>query len=356
VKGGLPARTVIHIAPGPDLVHSMELTWGATVKRREFLTFLGTTAAWPFVARAQERPLPAIGYLTGGSVGQPRDGVLQFLQALSQAGYVEGKNLAIEYRWAEGRYERLPALAADLVARKVRVIVTPDSGATARAAMAATSTIPIVFAIGADPVREGLIASLSHPGGNLTGAVRLSFELEPKRLQMLHELVPSAANLALLVNPDNPNAEDSAKEMRAAALSLQVGLTVLSARNNLDLDRAFDEVAAAGAGGLVIAPDSFFITRSARLAQLSLAHRVPAIFQYRDFVAAGGLVGYSGDPSEAYRMVGLYTARILKGEQPGDLPVQQSDKLKLFINVTTASALGLSIPPPLLALADELID
>jgi putative ABC transport system substrate-binding protein len=326
------------------------------LKRREFLTFLGTTAAWPLVARAQGGPLPVIGYLTGGSPGQPREGVLLFLQALSQAGYVEGKNFAIQYRWAEGHYERLPALAADLVARKVRVIVTPDSGATARAAMATTSTIPIVFAIGGDPVREGLVASLSHPGGNLTGAVRLSVELEPKRLQMLHELVPSAANLALLVNPDNPNAEASAKEVRAAALSLQVGLTVVSARNNLDLDRAFGEVAVAGAGGLVIAPDSFFITRSSRLAQLSLTHRLPAIFQYRDFVAAGGLASYGGDPNEAYRMVGLYTARILKGEQPGELPVQQNTKMKLLINVKTASALGLSIPQPLLALTDEVID
>jgi putative ABC transport system substrate-binding protein len=326
------------------------------MKRREFLTLLGTAAAWPLVARAQGSRLPVIGYMTGGSPGQPREGVLLFLQALSQAGYVEGKNFTIEYRWADGHYERLPALAAELVARKARVIVTPDSGATARAAMATTATIPIVFAIGSDPVQEGLVASLSHPGGNLTGAVRLNFELEPKRLQMLHDLVPSAANLALLVNPDNPNAEISAKEMRAAALSLQVGLTVLSARDNPDLDRAFGEVAAAGAGGLVIAPDSFFITRSARLAKLSLTHRVPTIFQYRDFVAAGGLAGYGGDPSEAYRMVGLYTARILKGEKPGELPVQQNKKMKLFINVTTASALGLTVSQPLLALADELID
>jgi putative ABC transport system substrate-binding protein len=326
------------------------------MKRRAFFAWLGATAAWPFVARAQKGPLPVIGYLTSGSEGQPREGVLLFLQALSQAGYVVGKNFAIEYRWAQGRYERLPALAAELVARKVRVIVTPDSGATARAAMAATSTIPIVFAIGSDPVREGLVASLSHPGGNLTGAVRLNVELEPKRLHMLHELVPGAATLALLVNPDNPNAEASAQEMRAAALSLQVGLTVLSARNNLDLDRAFGEVAASGAGGLAIAPDSFFVTRSARLAQLSLTHRVPAIFQYRDFVAAGGLASYGGDPSESYRMVGLYTARILKGEQPGELPVQQTTKLKLFINAKTASALGLSISQPLLASADEVID
>jgi putative ABC transport system substrate-binding protein len=326
------------------------------MKRREFFTLLGTTAVWPFVARAQKAPLPLIGYLTSGSEGQPREGILLFLQALSQAGYVEGKNFAIEYRWAQGHYERLPAFAADLVARKVRVIVTPDSGATARTAMAATSTIPIVFAIGADPIQEGLVASLGHPGGNLTGVVRLSVELEPKRLQMLHGLVPSAATLALLVNPDNPNAEASAQEVRAAALSLQVGLTVLSARNNLDLDRAFDEVAASGAGGLVIAPDSFFITRSTRLAQLSLTHRVPAIFQYRDFVAAGGLASYGADPAESYRMVGLYTARILKGEQPSELPVQRMAKLKLFINLKTAKALRLSISEPLLALADELID
>jgi putative tryptophan/tyrosine transport system substrate-binding protein len=326
------------------------------MKRREFIAWLGGTVAWACVARAQGGAPPVIGYLTGGSEGQPREGILMFLQALSQAGYVAGKNLSIEYRWALGNYERLPALAAELVARKVRVIVTPDSGTTARAAMAATSTIPIVFAVGSDPVQEGLVASFNHPGGNLTGAVRLSVEVEPKRLQMLHELVPGAKTLGLLVNPDNPNAEASTQQMRAAALSMQVGLSVFSARSNADLDRAFGEIAAGGVGGLAIAPDTFFITRSERLAQLSLTHRVPAIFQYRPFVASGGLAAYGSDPIESYQLVGLYTARILKGEQPRDLPVQEVGKLKLFINMTTASALNLSVPQSLMAFASELID
>ena len=326
------------------------------LRRREFVAALGGVAAWPLAARAQQPALPVIGYLSSGSQRVSGERLRMFLRGLNEAGYSEGKNIAIEYRWAEGQYDRLPRLAADLVGRRVRVIVVPDSVVTARAAKAATSTIPVVFAIGADPVKSGLVKSLSRPGGNLTGAARLNVELEPKRLQMLHELVPAARAVALLVNPSNPNAESSSKDTAAAARSLGIALHVLNASSDRDLDLAFGELDAFGAAGLVIAPDPFFIGRSARLAELALAHRTPAIFQYREFVAAGGLASYAGNPMESYRLLGRYTDRILKGEKAGDLPVQQYAKIELFINLKTAKALGLMIPRHLLVTADELIE
>ena len=326
------------------------------MNRRKFITLLGVAAAWPLAARAQQPALPLIGYLSSGSQRISGERLRMFLRGLSQAGLSEGKNIAIEYRWAEGQYDRLPQLAADLVGRRVRVIVVPDSVVTARAAKAATSTIPVVFAIGADPVKSGLVKSLSRPGGNLTGAARLNVELEPKRLQMLHELVPAARAVALLVNPSNPNAESSSKDTAAAARSLGIALHVLNASSDRDLDLAFRELDAFGAAGLVIAPDPFFIGRSARLAALALAHRTPAIFQYREFAAAGGLASYAGNPMESYRLIGRYTARILKGEKPGDLPVQQYAKIELIINLKTAKALGLTVSLPLLGLADEVIE
>ena len=255
------------------------------MQRREFIAGLGSAAAWALAARAQQPALPVIGYLSSG-VQQPS--FRMFLEGLGQAGYSEGKNVAIEYRWAEGQYDRIAALAADLVGLNVRVIVIPDSVVTARAAKAATSTIPIVFGIGADPVKTGLVTSLSRPGGNLTGVARLNVELEAKRLELLRELVPTAPTFALLVNPGNPNAESLSKDTAVAARSLGMTLHVLHASNDHDLDVVFDELVALGVGGLVIAPDPFFLARSARLGQLSLAHRIPAIFQYREFVAAGG--------------------------------------------------------------------
>ena len=264
-------------------------------RRREFITLLGGAAAWSLAARAQQPALPLIGYLSSGSQAISGERLRMFLRGLSEAGLSEGKNIAIEYRWAEGQYDRLPRLAADLVGRRVPVIVVPDSVVTARAAKAATSTIPVVFAIGADPVKSGLVTSLSRPGGNLTGAARLNVELEPKRLQMLHELVPSARTVALLVNPANPNAESSSKDMAAAARPMGIALHVLKASSDRDLDLAFGELDALNAAGLVIAPDPFFIGRTTRLAALALAHRTPAIFQYREFVAEKvGLVPPSG--------------------------------------------------------------
>jgi putative tryptophan/tyrosine transport system substrate-binding protein len=227
---------------------------------------------------------------------------------------------------------------------------------TARAAKAATSTVPIVFGIGADPVKSGLVASLSRPGANLTGAARLNVELGPKRLEMLHELVPSAMTFALLLNPANPNAEAASKDVRAAAQSLGIAVQVLKASNDDELEFAFGEMLRLGAGGLVIAPDPFLIGRSHRLAELALSQRTPAIFQYREFAAAGGLASYAGNPMESYSLIGRYTARILSGEKPGDLPVQQYTKLELIINLKTARALGLTVSPPLLALADQVIE
>jgi putative ABC transport system substrate-binding protein len=322
------------------------------MRRREFIAGLGA-ATWPVVAWGQQPALSVIGYLSSGSQGLSGERLRMFFQGLSEAGLSEGKNIAIEYRWAEGQYDRLPRLAADLVGRRVRVIVIPDSVVTVRAAKAATSTIPVVFGIGADPVKSGLVTSFSRPGGNLTGAARLNVELLPKRLEMLHGLVPTATKVALLVNPANPNAESSSKDTGAAARSLEIALRVLKASNDRDL--AFGELDALGAAGLMIAPDPFFLSRSARLAQLALAHRIPAVFQYREFVEAGGLLSYAGNPMDSYRLIGRYTARILGGERPSDLPVQQYANIELLLNLKTAKALGLTIPETLLATADEVI-
>jgi putative ABC transport system substrate-binding protein len=266
------------------------------MKRRDLITLIGGAAAWPLAAGAQQLALPVIGYLSSGSQAISGERLRLFLRGLSEAGLSEGKNIAIEYRWAEGQYDRLPQLAADLVGRRVRVIVVPDSVVTARAAKAATSTVPIVFGIGADPVKSGLVPSLNRPGGNLTGAARLNVELQPKRLEMLHQLVPTARTVALLTNPANPNAESLSKDTAAAASLLGITLHVLKASSDCDLDLAFGELDAVGAAGLVIAPDPFFIGRSALLAKLALAHRTPAIFEYREFVAAGGLASYAGNP------------------------------------------------------------
>jgi putative ABC transport system substrate-binding protein len=328
------------------------------MERRGFITLVCGAAAWPLSVRAQQPALPVIGYLSSGSRETSVERLRMFLRGLSDAGYSDGKNIAIEYRWAEGQYDRLAELAADLVGRRVRAIVVPDSVVTARAAKAATSTIaiPVVFGIGADPVRSGLVQSLSHPGGNLTGAARMNVELEPKRLQMLHELVPTARTVALLVNPANPNAESLAKDTLAAAGAQGIALHVLRARSDRDLDLAFAQLDELGAGGLVIAPDPFFIGRAARLGELALAHRIPAIFQYREFAAAGGLASYAGNPTQSYQLIGLYVARILKGEKPADLPIQQYATIELIINLKTARALGLTVSLPLLGLADEVIE
>ena len=326
------------------------------MRRREFIALAGTAlTALPFAAPAQQ-PLPAIGYLSSASGAIPNERVGVFVKALKAAGFEDDRNVTIQYRFAEGHLEKLAAFAAELVKRQVQVIVVPDSVPTAKAAQAATSTIPIVFGVGDDPVRAGLVASLTNPGGNLTGVTRMNLVLEPKRLQILHELVPAARTLALLVNPDNPNAMRSVAAMQEGARSIRIQLTVVSANRQTDLDSAFSEIVSAGAGGVVIAPDPLFFLRNARLGELALAHRLPAIFEYREFAAAGGLAGYGGNSNDAHRLLAEYAARILNGEKPADLPVQQYSRFELILNLKTAKALGLTVPRHLIGLAHEVIE
>ncbi len=325
-------------------------------KRREFITLLGgAAAAWPLAARAQQSAMPVIGFLGSTTPEAYVDRVRAFRQGLSESGYVEGRNVAIEYRWAEGHYDRLPALAADLVRIGVSVIAASAIPA-ALAAKAATSTIPIAFAIGVDPVEVGLVASLSRPGGNLTGAVSLSVELTPKRLELAHELMPAATAVAYLVNPSRPNVEDETKITQAVARSLALELRVLQARTDGDFDAVFARLAQERGGPLVIGVDAFFNSRSDQLATLALRHAVPAIYQYREFAAAGGLMSYGASATDTSRQAGVYCGRILKGEKPGELPVIQSTKAELVVNLRTAKALGLTVPTALLVRADEVIE
>jgi putative tryptophan/tyrosine transport system substrate-binding protein len=327
------------------------------LKRREFITLLGgTAAAWPLAARAQQT-MPVIGYIGTGSRESDAFRLPSFHQGLSEAGYVEGRNVAIEYRWAEGQNDRLPALAADLVRRQVAVIAVPASTPGVLAAKAATTTIPIVFYIGLDPVELGLVASLAHPGGNITGVTGWNVMVGPKRLELLHEVIPSATSIALLVNPASPDlAKADSRDQQTAARSLGLQLHVLDASNERDFDTVFATLVQLRAGGLVIGTDSFFNTQKEQLAALTVRHGVPTIHQYREFVMAGGLMAYGSPTADLSRQVGVYTARILKGEKPADLPVQQATKVELFMNLKTAKTLGLTVPLPLLARADEVIE
>jgi putative ABC transport system substrate-binding protein len=327
------------------------------MRRREFITFLGGAAAWPVAARAQQPALPVIGFLDPRSPDVIQDLLRAFRQGLKEAGRVEGENVSIEYRWGENQNDRLPALAADLARRQVNVITAPGSTPAALAAHAATSTIPIVFGIGTDPVQLGLAASLNRPGGNMTGVMTLSLEVEAKRLELLHEVVPAEANVALLVNPTSPAlAEPATRDMQAAARLLGLNVHVLTASAEPDFDRVFATMAQLGAGALVIGADAFFTGQAGALGTLALRHRVPAIYQYPEFTAGGGLMSYGGSISDTYHRVGVYVGRILKGEKPADLPVERSTKVELIINLKTAKALGLTVPLPLLGRADEVIE
>ena len=327
------------------------------MKRREFITLAGGAAvAWPLVARAQQQ-MPVIGYLGGASPDAWADRLKAFRQGLSESGFVEGRNVAIEYRWADSKYERLQELAADLVRRNVNIIVTPASAPAALAAQAATKTIPIVFETGADPVAIKLVASLNRPGGNITGVTATSFALGPKRLEVLREAVPSTKLIAVLVNPAAGDiAERQKQDLQAAALIMGLELLVLQAGADRDLDAAFSTLVQQRAGGLVIIPDVFSNSRREQLAGLALRHAVPAIFQSREFAAAGGLMSYGGDIAETHRLAGIYTGRVLKGEKPSDLPVIQGTKVELIVNLKTAKALGLNLPLSLLGRADEVIE
>jgi putative tryptophan/tyrosine transport system substrate-binding protein len=327
------------------------------MRRREFIALLGgAAAAWPLAARAQQPAMPLIGYLSSASPDQDAGRLRGFRQGLSEAGYVEGRNVTIEYRWAEEQFDRLPALAADLVRRQVAVIAQAGHVLGVLAAKAATKTIPIVFMTGVDPVAFGLVTSLNRPGGNLTGVTTLSIELEPKRLELLHGLVPAATTIGALFNQTHPNAEARSRDLQAAARTLGLGLHILNASSENDFDSVFAKLAELQAGGLVIATDGLFISRSEPLAALTVRHAVPAIFQFRTFAAAGGLMSYGGSLVDMYSRSGIYTGRILKGEKPADLPVQQSTKAELIINMKAAKALGLTVPLPLLGRADEVIE
>ena len=326
------------------------------MNRRAFIDLLGGAAAWPLAAPAENMPRPVIGFLSNASPGLYATRLRAFRDGLREAGYVEGQNVAIEFRWADGEDNRLPMLAAELVDRQVAVVVAAGGAPSALAAKRATTTIPIVFGVAADPIEIGLVASLNRPGGNATGITTLNVELGRKRLEFLHEAVPAATSLALLINPVNPVQDTLVRDLQAAALALGLKLHILNAKNEPEIDAAFASLVQLHPGGLVISPDIFFLTRSEQLAALSLRHTVPAIFQNRPFAAAGGLMSYGGDQTDYYRRVGLYAGRVLKGEKPSDLPVQQATKVELIINLKTAKALRIDVPAMLLARADEVIE
>ena len=325
--------------------------------RREFITLLGGATAWPFAARAQQSAMPVLGFLSNASPDLYSDRLRTFRRGLKEAGYVEGQNVEIDYRWAEGHNDRLPALAAGLVHRQVTVIAAAGGTPSALAAKAATATIPIVFGVAVDPVEVGLVASLSRPGGNLTGVTNLNAEVGPKRLELMHELLAAATSFGVLVDPTSPTlAEAFSRDLQAAARALGVQIHVVHASMESDLDTVFANLVQLRASGLIIGPGSFFAGRGKQLGALSLRHAMPTVFQYREFVAAGGLMSYGSDETEYYRLVGIYVGRILKGEKPGDLPVQQATKVELIVNLKTAKALGITFPLPLLGRADEVIE
>jgi putative ABC transport system substrate-binding protein len=324
------------------------------MNRRALLALLGGAIAWPLAAGAQQSRVPLIGFL-GPGTSSSAEALGAFRQGLREAGYVEGRNVAIEYRWAEGRYDRLPALVAEFVGLKAAVIV-PAGNVAAIAAKAGTTTIPVVFLSGADPVKNGLVASLSRPGGNLTGVTGLTNDLMAKRVQLLHELVPTANLIGFLVNPNNPNTEPDTRDVRAASDTLGLKVFVVGAGTDSDLDGAFTTLAHQRVGALLVKPDAFFMGRAEQLVAFAARHALPTLFSERASVTAGGLMSYATSSTDAYRVLGVYSGRILKGAKPADLPVQQPTKFELVINLKTAKALGLVVPQALLARADEVIE
>jgi putative tryptophan/tyrosine transport system substrate-binding protein len=325
------------------------------MRRRTFITLIGGAAAWPLAARAQQPAMPVIGFLGGSSAADRTRLVTAFRQGIRETGYIEGQNVTIEYRWAQDQYDRLPDLAADLVRRQVKVIAAHDTP-SAIVARAATTTIPIVFATGGDPVKLGLVASLNRPGINVTGVTFVAAELGAKQLGLLHELRPGAVRVGVLVDPNFPVTESFISDVRAAASSVRKQIGVLEAPTGRDIDTVFASLAQKPIDALLVGPGPLLFNRRAQLVTLATYHRVPAIYSWREAAEAGGLMSYGTSISDAYRQAGVYTGRILKGEKPADLPVIRSVKFEFVINLNTAKAFGLSFPPGLLAIADEVIE
>jgi len=326
------------------------------IRRREFITLLGgAAAAWPIATRAQQATMPVVGFMTGGSPGPLRRQIAAVHEGLKEAGYVDGQNVMLEWRFAEGQLDRFPAFAAELVRRQVAVLIA-TSPAGALAAKQATTTIPIVFSVGDDPIKSGIVDSLHRPGGNLTGVYQFASGLEAKRLNLLHDLVPQVTTIAAMVHPSSPGAETQARDMEEAASRLGVQLVILTANTESEFATAFATLVQRQAGALVVCASPFFNSRRQQLVLMATSHKVPAIYEWRDFAEAGGLMSYGTSLSDAYRQAAVYAGRILKGTKPGDLPVVQSTKFEFVINLNAAKALGLEVPPTLLARADEVIE
>ena len=326
------------------------------MKRREFLTLLGGAAAWPLTARAQQPTMPVIGFINAASPAEWTRFLTAFRAGLRESGFTEGQNVAIEFRWAEGRYDRLPGLAADLVNRRVTVLVATGGTTSAVAAKAATTTIPTVFSTGGDPVEEGLVASISRPGGNRTGVSLLTTALAPKRLEILREVVPKASVIGVLLNPNSAGAQPQLEDVEKAARAIDQQVRILHASGERDFETAFATMVQMRIGALIVGADPFFSSKRDQLVALAARDRIPAIYEWREFAEAGGLMSYGSDLADGYRQVGFYTGRILKGEKPADLPVVQSTKIEFVLNLKTARSLGLTISLPLLGRADEVIE